>query len=275
MNILRVLLWPLRNSRKPSSTTGQPTPPAALTDPATASLRYKDLEVVYATPNYATRWRVNTFFEKEPDTLEWIAGFNPGEVMVDVGANVGMYSIWAAMTRQVRVFAFEPESQNYALLYQNIVHNHLSRQVTGYCTALSDNDGFSSLYLSEFVAGSSVHTYGAALDFKLQPRPSAVVQGCFATTLDHLVAAGTIPLPNHIKIDVDGLEHKVLAGCRNVLVQPAVKSVLVEINTNIEEHRALISLLENAGFTYSPDQVNRHIRKQGAFKGVGNYVFHR
>jgi FkbM family methyltransferase len=275
MNILRVLLWPLRNHRTPDAAAAQSIAAPAASAPATASVPYDDIDVVYATPNYATRWRVDTFFEKEPDTLEWIAGFEPDEIMVDVGANVGMYSIWAAMTRNVRVFAFEPESQNYALLYQNIVHNDLSRKVTGYCAALSDEIGFSLLYLSEFVAGSSVHTYGAELNFKLEPRPSKVAQGCFATTLDHLVATGVVPLPNHIKIDVDGLEHKVLAGCRNVLAEPAVKSVLVEINTNLEEHRSLISLLENAGFAYSPDQVNRYIRKDGRFKGVGNYVFYR
>jgi FkbM family methyltransferase len=275
MNILRVLLWPWRNRGGPRPATGQTLPAAPGANAATASVPYQDLEVVYATPNYATRWRVDTLFEKEPDTLEWIARFEPDEVMVDIGANVGMYSIWAAMTRNVRVFAFEPESQNYALLYRNIVLNDLSRKVTGYCTALADEIGHSPLYLSEFVAGSSVHTYGAELDFKLQPRASKIIQGCFATTLDHLVATGAVPLPHHIKIDVDGLEHKVLAGCRNVLAEPAVKSVLVEINTNLEEHRSLIALLENAGFAYSPDQVNRYIRKEGGFKGVGNYVFYR
>ena len=237
-------MWPLRDRLKSEAMT--PGAVAAPLDAAApfATLRHEQTEIQYATPNYATRWRVDTFFQKEPDTLEWIAGFQPGEVMIDVGANVGMYSIWAAMTRQVRVFAFEPESQNYALLYQNIVRNDLSRQVTGYCAALADETGFSPLYLSEFVAGSSVHTYGAELDFKLEPRPSNITQGCFATTLDQLVATGVVPVPHHIKIDVDGLEHKVLAGCRNVLAEPAVKSVLVELNTHLAEHRALIALLE-------------------------------
>ncbi len=269
-------MWPLRNRRHPLPVaTAHPIPVQVDASAATASIRHNDIEVVYATPNHATRWRVDSFFDKEPDTLEWIAGFKPQEVLVDVGANVGMYTIWAAMTRAVRVFAFEPESQNYALLYQNIVRNNLSRQVTGYCAALSDESGFSPLYLSEFVAGGSIHTYGAELDYKLEPRTSAITQGCIATTLDSLVAAGVVPMPDHIKIDVDGIEHKVLAGCRNVLAHPAVKSVLVEINTNLAEHRALIAQLENAGFSYSPDQVNRYIRKQGAFRGVGNYVFHR
>ena len=67
-----------------------------------------NVKVVYATPNAMTGWRVKTFFTKEPETIAWMGEFGSGEVMVDVGANVGMYSIWAAKTRGVRVFAFEP-----------------------------------------------------------------------------------------------------------------------------------------------------------------------
>ena len=58
---------------------------------------------------------------------------------------------------------------------------------------MSDESCFSLLYLSEFVAGSSIHTFGEEPDFKLERRPSAITQGCIATTLDHLVAAGIVP----------------------------------------------------------------------------------
>ena len=269
-DLLRQLL------RRPSG----PAPPAALDAPCapdeqSTTVQYGDFQFVFATPNNYTRWRVDTFFSKEPDTLEWIGGFARGEVMVDVGANVGMYTLWAAVTRGVRVYAFEPESQNFALLYQNIVRNGLTRQVTGYCAALSDEQRFSLLYLSEFVPGSSVHTFGAAQDYKLERRPSETVQGSIATTLDHLVASGVVPVPHHIKIDVDGFEHKVIAGSRNVLADPGVKSVLVEINTNLEQHRALIPELERLGFRYSRDQVQRSIRREGPFAGIGNHVFQR
>ena len=274
MNFFRILLWPFRrhDQARPGNPPHGPAPQA---DDGTTVIEYGDTDVHFATPNYATRWRVDTFFTKEPDTLEWIAGFGQGEVLVDVGANVGMYSIWAAVTRGARVFAFEPESQNYALLYQNIVRNALTRQVTGYCAALTDEQTFSLLYLSDFMAGGSIHTFGAEHDYKLERRPSATVQGSISTTLDHMVASGTVPVPHHIKIDVDGLEHKVIAGSRNVLADPKVKSVLVEINTNLAEHRALIPELEQFGFCYSKEQVQRSIRKEGPFVGTGNHVFQR
>ena len=232
-------------------------------------------DVVYVTPNLFTKWRVDSLFEKEPDTIEWIRGFQPGEVFVDIGANVGMYTIWAAKTRGVRTFAFEPESQNYALLYRNIVMNGLSENVVAYCLALSDTAGYSLLHLSQFQLGGSCHSFGEKIDHNLKHRDTRLSQGSISTTLDSLVADGVVPMPNHIKIDVDGLEHKVLAGCRSVLADRRVKSVLVEINTNLEQHRKIIADMQAIGFRFSEQQVAQAQRTEGAFKGVGNYVFQR
>jgi FkbM family methyltransferase len=232
-------------------------------------------EVTYCTPNPVTRSRVQTLFTKEPDTIAWISGFMPEDVLLDIGANVGMYTIWAAKTRRVRVYAFEPEAQNFALLNRNIAANALGDRVIAYCAALSDENRFSLLYLSAFSVGESCHTFGDDLDHNLRKRRSAFAQGCVSTTLDELIAGGVVPLPTHIKIDVDGLEHKVLAGCRATLQDSRVKSILVEINTNLAEHRRIVNELSGLGFSYSADQVEAARRKEGAFKGVGNYVFHR
>ncbi len=86
-------------------------------------INHEGVEMVFATPSTLTQWRVTSIYEKEPWTLEWIAGFKPGEIPPDCGANVGMYAIWAAATRKAQVYAFEPETQNYALLNRNIMHD--------------------------------------------------------------------------------------------------------------------------------------------------------
>ena len=281
MNVFSVLLWPWRNYRRHVDAPAA-VPPA----PEMSLEQYERLaphqivydgttEVVYATPNVFTQWRVDSLFTKEPDTIAWIKGFQPGEVFVDIGANVGMYTIWAAKTRGVRTFSFEPESQNYALLYRNIVMNGLTENVVAYCMALSDTARYSLLYLSQFQLGGSCHSFGEKIDHRLEHRDTKLAQGCISTTLDTLVADGVLPVPSHIKIDVDGLEHKVLAGCRKTLADPRLKSVLVEINTNLEQHRGIIADMQSLGFAFSGEQVAQAQRTEGAFKGVGNYVFRR
>lgn len=238
-------------------------------------LMHNGVRVVYVTPTMHTKWRVDSLFEKEPITIEWIGELAAGEVLVDVGANVGMYTIWAAKTRGARVFAFEPEAQNYALLNRNIAMNGLDGQVKAYCVALSDAGGYSELHLSDLQPGGSCHSLGERVDFKHEPMNPEYSQGCIAARLDDLVAAGVVPTPHYIKIDVDGFEPKVIAGSRKVLADRTLRSLLIETNQNLEDHRQMVGELQSLGFRYDPAQVAAAERKSGAFKGVAEYVFRR
>lgn len=238
-------------------------------------LTHNGVKVVYVTPTTHTKWRVDSLFEKEPITIEWIGGLAAGEVLVDVGANVGMYTIWAAKTRGARVFAFEPEAQNYALLNRNIAMNGVDGQVKAYCVALSDAGGYSELHLSDLRPGGSCHSLGERVDFKHEPMNPKYSQGCVAARLDDLVTAGAVPMPHYIKIDVDGFEPKVIAGSRNVLADRTLRSLLIETNQNLADHRQMVGELQSLGFRYDPAQVAAAERKSGAFKGVAEYVFRR
>jgi len=231
--------------------------------------------VVYLTPNSATRWRAETLFSKEPATIAWMAQLTPEDILVDVGANVGMYAIWAAGIAGARVFAFEPESQNYALLNRNIAANGLGDRVKAYCLALSDAAGYSELHLSEFMLGGSCHSLGERVNFRLEPARPAFSQGCVAARLDDLIAQEVVPPPTHLKVDVDGFEHKVLAGAAGALRDRRLRSLLIEINPALQPHRRLLDDLGAAGFHWDPDQVAAAERKDGPFRGVAEYVFTR
>ncbi len=238
-------------------------------------LKIGDQSVLYFTPNSHTKWRVDSLFEKEPITIEWIGGFKSVDVLVDVGANVGMYTVWAAKTRGVRVYAFEPESQNFALLNHNIFLNRLSSLVNAYCLALSDFAGLSQLHLSKFGAGGSCHSLGEQVDFKHDPMRPAYSQGCVSARLDDLVASGMVPEPDHIKIDVDGFEPKVIAGARRTLAGKKLRSLLIEVNQNLADHREMVAELNALGFGHDQAQVAAAERQSGIFKGCAEYVFKR
>jgi FkbM family methyltransferase len=243
----------------------------------TTTVTIGDRKVVYCTPNKGAHWRAKTLFTKEPATIRWLDRLKPGMVLLDVGANVGMYSVLAAKMKGATVFAFEPESQNFALLAKNIVLNGLERTVTPYCVALSDAVRLDRLFLSEFKwdGGSSCHSFGAEVGFDLRARRSPLAQGCAAWTIDEAVRSGAMPAPDFIKIDVDGFEHKVIEGARETLKDPKVRSLCIEINTNLAEHHELIGTLAEMGFFYDARQAELVTRKEGLFKGCAEHVFDR
>jgi FkbM family methyltransferase len=229
--------------------------------------------VKYIQINDNTAWRAQTLRTKEPITIQWLESFNEDDVFVDIGANMGLYSLWAAKNKNTKTYAFEPESQNYALLNQNIFINELSHKVKAYCLSLSDKIGMGDFYLTELMPGSSCHQFDSIVNYKGEPTKFAFEQGSFGVTLDYLVDNNMIAQPTHIKIDVDGLEHRIILGAIKTLSK--VKTLLIEVNTNSEEHQTMIKVLNALGFYFNENQVNQSSRKEGPFKGIGEYVFRR
>ncbi len=239
--------------------------------------------VIYFIPNQSCLWRANTLHDKEPDTLNWIANFDRNDILIDIGANVGMYSLRAAVKHGLKVYAFEPESQNYAVLCKNIMINDAADKILAYCMAVSDesfssssNIYFDKLNLSSLTAGGSCHSFGNDIDFNLKPKKSLFRQGCMSISLDHFMEVSEIRHTDqniHIKIDVDGIEHKVVASALHTIQLDRVRSLLIELNTNLGEHNKIIDVMEGLDFktTIHPDAI----RKKGPFQGIGNHIFIR
>ena len=204
-----------------------------------------------------------------------LESFEPNSVFFDIGANVGMYSIFAASIGNSIVYSFEPESNNYQTLMENIILNNLSNQIIPYQLGISSKTEFTSLYLSSFKKGSSHHMVGKALDHNLKEKKTYFKQGIFSTSLNDLVGRWNFPSPNYLKIDVDGIEHKIISSGKNVFANKNLKSVLIEVNPERNEDRGIIEVLQNAGFVYDLKQVELATRKSGTHKGYAEYLFYR
>ena len=124
---------------------------------------YLGKTLIFNTPSGSSHWRVDHFLDAEPETLRWLTRLAPGDVMYDVGANVGMYSIVAAKVHGAQVFAFEPEGQNYATLYKNIAWNRCADAITAYCIAIMDDLKVDYLNLAQFTVASAMHAFGKNL----------------------------------------------------------------------------------------------------------------
>lgn len=230
--------------------------------------------LTWLTPNSQCAWRIDTLYTKEPDTIAWINGMQAGEVLFDVGANCGQYSLLAAK-RGVVVHAFEPESQNFALLCRNIAINKLGHLVTPWAIALSDQSGFKPFHVQQLAAGNSCNSFGEAVNYHLQPKEYAFAQGAYGCRMDYFAGAcGINKRPAYIKIDVDGLEHLVLAGANKECLQ-SVKSVLVETNTHLPAHQAITEFMANYGLLPDLETAEKARRKDGPFAGVGNVIYYK
>ena len=235
-------------------------------------------KITFQTPNRLTRWRVDTLLTKEPHTIDWLNEIGPKETLLDIGANVGMYSIYAGAVRGANVIALEPESQNYSLLNMNIQLNKLDHLVVAYCIGVSDKDTFDYIFMGNLSAGDANHAVGEPLDMNLQSFSNIIefAQGCITYKIDSLVEDNKLPVPDYVKIDVDGFEHKVVEGAKKTLRNKKVKSVIIEMNPKLQEHLAAIEQLKNLGFKFSQDQVDKAAEnKTGVFKGMSEYVFRR
>ena len=202
--------------------------------------------------------RVNRFFSKEPKTLEWIDTFKRSENFLDVGANIGIYSLYAAK-KGISVYAFEPQVLNFAELYTNIYLNDLSDKINGYGIALTNENTIEYLSLLSMVPGQSHNDY--AIDI-----PGQMKQGCAGFKLDYLVEKNVIPQPTHIKIDVDGIESKVIEGGVNTIQN--CKTILIEV-----EDMDIVDMITKLGFKIDDNFTYEFETAPEVDKKIFNYIF--
>jgi FkbM family methyltransferase len=215
---------------------------------------------------------------KEPETIEWIHSFfRDGDVYYDIGANVGAYALVAAkcFKGKVRVYAFEPGFPTFKQLCTNIVLNDCQDCVVPLQVALSDRTAIEVLNYSSLMPGGALHALGAAVDYKGDRFQPVVKQPVLAFCLDDLIKYFDLPFPVHLKLDVDGIELRILKGARNTLAHSALKSVLVEVLEGDDQSRQMVAALESAGLKFHSKHKYVHGGDSGPSSRIYNYIFSR
>jgi FkbM family methyltransferase len=184
-------------------------------------------------------------FEKEPWTVEWMEkSLRDGDVLYDIGANVGVYTLIAAglSDGRAQIVAIEPGYANYAALCDNIVLNGASDSVFPIPIVLGASRRIGSLSYRDTSAGAALHVLDA-------DHEGAYRQPVLVHTLDELVELFNLPVPTLVKLDVDGSEAAVLAGAARLLKDPRLRSLVVEVD--VTQTDDVQGLLADAGFELS------------------------
>lgn len=203
------------------------------------------------TPNMVCRFRAETFSTKEPETLEWIESYGGAGALYDIGANVGLYSIYYGLVHSGPVYAFEPSVFNLRLLAQNAHLNGLQNRIHIVPNPLSNQIGFADFRLQSPDEGGALSAFGVDYGHDGKPLSTAMSYLALGATLDFLVETKAIHQPPRlIKVDVDGIEHLILEGARNTLKHPDCISVLIEVNDNFASAAGRVKeILESSGFS--------------------------
>jgi FkbM family methyltransferase len=206
----------------------------------------------FYTPNALTRYRADTFSTKEPETLEWINKYGvKGGVFFDIGANVGLYSIYNAKTMGGITYSFEPSVFNLKLLVKNINANNCQDSIRIISNPLTSSTSFADFNLQSTVEGGALSSFGVDYGHDGTKLNTQISYQTLGFSLDYLVEQHMITdIPAIIKIDVDGIEHLILKGAKHVLSSPKCRSVLIEVNDRFAELASDVdSILKATGFT--------------------------
>ena len=238
------------------------------------SVLRQDDGLVFSLESVAEFKRARKRAAANADIEQWIAGFVASDVLYDVGANTGALSLRTAQLHagRVPVFAFEPAFDTHSALVRNILQNGYGNTITPLQVALLDETGVRPMHRSSLGAGTALHAVGEALDYVRQPFTAAAVERVVAFRLDDLVRVLGLPLPTRLKLDVDGFEHKVLAGAAGVLAAARceVYTELVEALPDDPHPREVERFL--AGLGYSRVRVVEH-RPPGVYPRIVDALF--
>jgi FkbM family methyltransferase len=203
----------------------------------------RGIELRFQTHSQRQLWQAVGHEHIEPELLDFIDAIPAGSVYYDIGASNGIFACYAAV-KGLKVFAFEPEAQNYALLDRNNFLNNGT--IKCFNLAISDKQELGKLYSAKFEAAGHL---------KILDQPRYVGGGEFepeyvSTVLKYplakWIADFDAPQPQYVKIDVDGSEFEVLRGAEGALRN--AKAIFIEICQASSQTKSVLQFIENLGF---------------------------
>ena len=122
------------------------------------TIKYENKKIKFFINSEISAIRAELFGKKEKEIYDFISkNLNSSDILFDIGANVGVFSIYSSSIKNIKCVAFEPEYSNLYLL-KNIILNNLQNKIFVYPIALSNKSELSMLNLSSIKSGTAIHT---------------------------------------------------------------------------------------------------------------------
>lgn len=234
--------------------------------------------ITFFTPSSISHWRAKTIFSKEKETISWINSFTIKEkdIFWDIGANVGIYSIYAATKYPlISVVSFEPSFSNLSLLSRNININKFEEKIDIVQLPLSNDEKYFQFFNeASLLEGAGVNAFEDKISMPIREVVSKTrVMG---TSIDALIKNKILKCPKYIKMDVDNAELSILEGMsQTVLNDKYLESILIELNEfNKEDFDKCIRIFEEKRFSLK-EKSRSYEPQDEKLKGTYNFIFNR
>lgn len=235
----------------------------------------RDIPFKFNQSSGLSLWRAETFWEKEPETILWTESFRSltdrNLDFIDIGANLGIYSLFALTTGiYKRVVAVEPMPLNFEALEQNVILNGFKENVILYNQPLYSHPIEAAFKFDDSRVGAS----GGQVVEKRITNDSQEGVSVQCLTGDTIIENNSVK-NCVVKIDVDGLELKILQGFEQSLSSDVICGLLVEATTqNIEE---ISDFMNRYGYSVDAqfDSLENHSTKRRSLSGSNerNLIF--
>lgn len=238
-------------------------------------LDYKKDISIYVDSPVEYEFRLKSCFH-EPGTIRWIENYiKRNEIVFDVGANIGAYSLITAKYNNMsnQIYSFEPNFSSYNKLCKNILLNNCEGNIFPFPIAFADKYGVDILNYSSLEIGSAYHTLG---NNKFIKGKSKYRQQVIVFSVDKFIDDFNVPSPQHIKIDVDGMEYEILKGAKRTILKKNFRSLNVEIDETSKKSTEIIRYIKSLGLTFREKytDLNADDPESSEFR-IYNYIFLR
>jgi len=219
-------------------------------------------------------FRAKTFSKKEPETLAWIDNFTDKAIFWDVGANVGIYSCYAAKKKNCKVYAFEPSVFNLEVLSKNIDINGLNELITIFSLPLTNKIKETNFNMSSIDSGGAISTFGEAYKSDGTNLDKVFSYKILGLSIDDAIKKLGLVKPNYIKIDVDGIEHLILNGGQEVL--KTVDEILIEVDEKFETQATQVKkILKSNGLQFESKNQSKMMQQASKDNKTYNQIWKR
>ncbi|OIQ05905.1 MAG: hypothetical protein AUK59_01995 [Candidatus Altarchaeum sp. CG2_30_32_3053] len=163
------------------------------------------------------------------------------DIVVDIGANIGVFTLFAAYKTQNIVYAFEPFPKNVEFLNRNIHTNDLHNILT-HCVAVSDKIGSTKLFLIEISGGHLL------FDHNIKGKLEKYVE-VPTITLQRIMDDKNLEYIDFLKLDCEGAEGSILMSTPKDYLK-RIRKITMEFHDNVSQlkHDDIQRLLEEVGF---------------------------